>query len=213
MAITWKSALVWLFIKKPFIPLVIILIPLWIVWEVFPLPSERITYSDPKKLQLDPAQMSEIDRLIKKHSPVDDSKGNDGDPLVQRKDSFYMQDINGDGRLDAISWDGLQIRVSGWFGYMTIPLLMVPSEPEAVGFDDIDGDGYIDAWIVDPGDCCTEIAWGRWFLPFFRFQFISTGVEGLPLGAFYDVDGDGDHDHVLKDYDGKLWWIELEPKQ
>jgi hypothetical protein len=201
------------FPRKLVILACVVSVPLLLIWWVFPLPSERITYSEPKQLQLDPARMSAVDDLIRSHSRGEKITGNEGDPLVQRKDLFYTQDINGDGRLDAISWNASRILVSKWGGSMSFPILMAPSQPEAVGFDDIDGDGYIDAWIVDPGDCCTQIAWGRRLLPFFRFQFISTGLKTFPMGAFYDVDDDGDLDHVLKDDDGKFWWIELEPIQ
>lgn len=89
---------------------------------------------------------------------------------------------------------------------------MFPSGDTSLGFDDVDGDRIIDAWVCDPGDMVMMIFWGNREMSKYKRQ----GLGGVPYtakGAFYDVDGDGDLDVVLKveQTEGapQFSWIEL----
>jgi hypothetical protein len=96
----------------------------------------------------------------------------------------------------------------------------------SIGFDDIDGDGILDAWWCDPDDNQMEALWGNEQGKFASEQVISIGDYEVQ-GAFFDVDEDGDFDIVLKTGAyvnirsatptvtagvGEFLWIELEKR-
>lgn len=84
------------------------------------------------------------------------------------------------------------------------------SDLVAIGLDDLDGDGALDAWWCDPGDKVCAVQWGTLLGHF-------SGIQSFPLpdatidgGAFSDVDGDRHPDFVYREYD-QYFWIKMMP--
>lgn len=92
-----------------------------------------------------------------------------------------------------------------------------PSRGTSVGFDDIDGDGFVDAWCGDPGDACVRIWWGDRYGKFKKKQWLITGGENY---AFWDMNDDGVLDILVRQFknpkqsDGEreheYKWLQLE---
>jgi hypothetical protein len=132
----------------------------------------------------------------------------------------YSADIDGDGVKDTIMGIGalcLVIDVSRHqrrYG-QSVGLSGIMS----VGFDDVDGDGALDAWFYDAGDQYLDVLWGDGEGNLVgQERFTSLYASAC---SFYDFDGDGTPDIVCENsleeytrlFPHKMYsWIRLEKK-
>jgi len=161
--------------------------------------------------------ISKIDTLISAHSQWEKRDDVSPDKSEEFFDLVYRKDINGDSVLDEIR-HGYDFRISGSEPFRIRDPSVQPSYGTSVGFDDVDGDGFTDAWCCDPADGVVRVLYGDANGGFSVAQSI-VGF-GYFEGAFNDVDGDGDLDIVLREIDpgmngknkptGEYSWIELE---
>ena len=164
--------------------------------------------------------VSAIDALISAHSQWEKRSNVSPDKSEAFFDLVYRKDINGDSVLDEIR-HGYDFRISGSEPFRIRDPSVQPSYGTSNGFDDVDGDGITDAWCCDPADGVVRVLYGDANGGFSVAQSI-VGF-GYFEGAFFDVDGDGDLDIVLREIDpgsngkntptGEYSWIELEPKR
>jgi hypothetical protein len=178
-------------------------------WEDKVLASERCS--------LDPGvhPITKIDEVIEIHSKLEKKRDIRGD---EREVLVCQQDIDGDGILDFFGSGqgfGFHFTVSGNPRAFPRNPVLFPSGDTSLGFDDVDGDGCTDAWYCDPGDMVMVVFWGNKEMSMYKRQ----GIGGVPVtakGAFFDTDGDGDLDIVLKveqpERTPQYSWIELSPK-
>jgi hypothetical protein len=179
------------------------------------IPEDRVDFGVAKPIELPSSKIGEIDKVIEAHST------RRWDAETERDCVFYKQDINGDGVLDVVeavtgrfktnvSFEGGGFRESSTWGI---------SGPSSVGFDDVDRDGSVDAWCCDRGDATMRIFWGNGKGRFWRFQRQGAWLPYNSKAAFYDLDGDGKLDIVVKslpkgvkegeDAPAEYQWIEL----
>ncbi len=161
--------------------------------------------------------VSAIDALISAHSQWEKTgeKYPDGEEISRL---VYRKDINGDSVLDEIQ-SGFRFHISGSDPFFVHDPSVQPSGDTSAGFDDIDGDGIIDAWCCDPADDVVRVLYGPVEKGFIAAQDLPGSGEFE--GAFFDVDGDGDLDIVLRYFRygpdekhipaGDYFWIELDP--
>lgn len=177
--------------------------------------EDKILASERRSLDLEIHPISKIDEVIETHSKWEKKPDVHGD---EREVLICQQDIDGDGILDSFvsgQGFGFHFTVSGNPKAFPRNPLLFPSGDTSLGFDDVDGDGCTDAWYCDPGDMVMVVYWGNNEMTQYRRQ----GVGAVPYtakGAFFDVDGDGDLDVVLKvenpETAPQYSWIKLRPK-
>lgn len=127
-------------------------------------------------------------------------------------------ECDGDGKPD---WIDGELEVHLTATHQTLRLAHGFSELKAIGLDDVDGDGAMDAWWADPGDHLFHVGWGdaQHHIPSSQ-SFVLTNYD-VAGAAFFDVDGDGRKDYVYleeKQADSlptppqrRIFWIKLSP--
>jgi hypothetical protein len=209
----------------------VFVLPLVLLW-IFgrPLPEvKRLTAAHIAPYDTDEETLAKIDALIQKHSKWASVRLEGKDGFIDKPVLRFEQDIDGDGLADIIeSYDSpLDIHASSGKKVYDPGLAEFPSRVTSLGFDDVDGDGVVDAWCCDPGDDNVSILWGDETGCFSTRQMVS--LDGIyAQGGFFDVDGNGNLDYVLREvsYDERCgmttspqprspsdyYWIRLEKR-
>lgn len=197
---------------------VILLIGVVILFGPPHLPREDRVHAIGKARPLSASvDISTIDSLISAHSQWEKTGKRYPDSDKEISDLVFRKDINGDSVLDEIR-HGCEFCISGTEPFRIRDPSVQPSYSTSNGFDDIDADGFADAWCCDPADDVVRIVYGDANGGFSVAQSIDE--YGNFEGAFSDVDGDGDLDIVLREFrygpdektvpTGEYSWIELE---
>ncbi|MCB9770430.1 MAG: VCBS repeat-containing protein [Candidatus Omnitrophica bacterium] len=176
--------------------------------HLFQTPPPNPVLAEPKPLpELSDARIAEIEALIDDHS-------NRSGSTVS-----FRGDVNSDGVKDWITFPPVEVSLSipgaksavrmkkrgllGWesFGYSGVT---------SVGLDDVNGDGFVDAWIADPADGALQVYYGkRRSFYWFRSTLLLGGLRQI---CFIDLDEDGDLDLVGKNlgsfYEKRIYWME-----
>jgi hypothetical protein len=154
----------------------------------------RIDWGAPQRLAETDPRCAGARQAIADASRREERRDKDGALLSSR--FVAEKDIDGDGRLDRIEGRGLGLAIKTTRGLGTrmhgdyIGHSGIPS----VGFDDIDGDGSLDAWFCDNGDDYTGILWGDGkggFRGKQQFHCDRPGIPHFVRAAFRDINGDG----------------------
>jgi VCBS repeat protein len=182
---------------------------------------ERVRSGPCWKLEADEALLAQIDTSIEGHSrAIGPFENGDGEIYYDFVGRFeHGRDADGDGVEDTIGlYSGHELVIESSRRGKTYGS---PSGGTSVGFDDVDADGALDAWCCDPGDGLMRVFYGDGKGRFREKQWI-LDVWGGATGSFFDVDGDGDLDVVMKvdhkalrdepDRPTDYFWIQLELK-
>jgi hypothetical protein len=204
-----------------------VLFPFWMPFLAKMYFDVRVKSSPCWKLEGDEARIARIDSLIEEHSrKIGPITAGDGEIFSGFVGSVeHKRDVDGDGIEDRIGLESdhsLVISSSHRGREWCAGISDSPSGGTSVGFDDVDGDGFLDAWCCDPADSVFRVFYGNGRGKFRKKQQI-LGVWGYAKGAFFDVDDDGDLDVVFK-IDHKVFvrdpnrateyfWIQLAPKR
>jgi VCBS repeat protein len=170
--------------------------------------EDRVLVITTRTLPDSAEDLATINSVIEIHSQEEEVEGSLQDVEHRIMEVTYRADINADGVEDSIV--GASIHLSGQGRQ---PRFM-PSGVVSVGFDDVDGDCFIDAWCCDPGDMTMRIFYGKEDGGFSSRQYLPS-APSYGGGAFHDVDKDGDLDIILRSIgesgaERVYEWVELE---
>jgi len=172
----------------------------FLTFNIFTPRIEKLAASEAQTFSPDEEKKREIIQQLKSHSQEEIVDSN------QYSVPVFRYDVDGDGQIDRITSHDVRLTRRQYTYNIR------GSNIRSVGFDDVDGDGYIDAWWFDPGDWYIAILWNKKgsgkFSGLQSFGINNPG-ESESMAAFLDLDGDGQLDIVYMDDREDLYWIKL----